>query len=252
MSLHSLELWLIFLLPWVLDAVSGRGVLASAFGAILWGMALVIALLRSGTRDERFKRAQSWALSFLIGAWLTYWLLSWAGTEPKNWTVTEETLRALTLLHAGILAAGVGMVAVHWGAALAWVLKESSLRKSSWARRTLRLERLTLPPLESIGRVCEGALRYAVMSWIFGIGLALVTASLRWGVEWVRDPKILISIILAMTLGASYKMTQWLEGRGRTLYTAYLTLSGVFLIGFSLLMSFDVSRIHEPLRWFVR
>jgi len=247
----SIEILAVFGLPWILDLVGGRHVLATSFGAILWGMALVLALVRPQTRDSRLSTFMGWVLSFVIGAWLTYWALAFLDA-PRIVTLGPETLRSLTLLHAGLLAAGVGMVVIHWLAAGAWLLQESLLRKSSWDRRSLRTR---LPSLEASAKLCHRSLRAALLTWSAGMAIALVTGVLRWGHAWVTDPKVLLSLALAAMLFGIFSVGARLRDSGRGLYASYLTLSTVFLLGFAALMSMGDSAsgaLHEPLRWFVR
>ncbi|NDF16185.1 hypothetical protein EB061_12845, partial [bacterium] len=147
-SRGRLELLAAIVIPWGLDLLGQRRVLASAFGAILWGMILVIALLRPRTRDSRLRHFLGWAIGFLAGSWLTYWLVSFL-EAPRALQLAPEALRMLTLLHAGLLAAGVGMVALIWIGSAAWLLQESLLRKKSWERRRIRI---SLPSLEALSR----------------------------------------------------------------------------------------------------
>lgn len=240
----------VFVIPWILDLLGGRHVLATAFGAILWGMALVLALVRPQTKDTRLQAFLGWVLSFVTGAWFTYWAMAFLDA-PRLAAIGPETLRSLTLLHAGLLAAGVGMVFIHWGAAGTWLLQDAFLRKSSWDRRGLWLR---LPSLEACARLCERSLQAALLTWGAGMSIALVTGVLRWGHAWVGDPRILISIGLAMLLFVTFRVGGRLRDVGRGRFASYLTFSTFFLAGFALLMSLGVgsSSVHEPLRWFVR
>jgi hypothetical protein len=244
----SVELFLLFGIPWILDLTGGRHVLATAFGAILWGIALVLAVVRPQTTDARLKALLGWVLSFVCGAWLTYWGLAFL-EAPQPAAIEPETLRSLTLLHAGLLAAGVGMVFIHGLAAGVWLLQEASLRKSSWARRS---KRLPLPSLESCAKLCERSLQSALLTWGAGMSVALVTGVLRWGHTWIGDPRILLSLALAGLLYGTFGFARHLRDSGRGLYATYLTFSTVFLLGFAVLMSLGSDGPHEPIRWFVR
>lgn len=244
--------------PWVLDLYGGRGVLGSFFGAGIWGAALVVAFVRSRSQHLPFKRKLEFILGFLSGAWLIFWLLSLTGDIKKIPLMESSTLQYLTWLHAGLLAAGTGVVFILALGALGWLLQDFRLRQSSWERRLLKFE---LPPLEALTKVCKSTLQIALTLWGAGLSLAILTTYVRFKTleisakefihSWIQDPKVFITILLWLLLLTTWMLPKWLKTQQRWIYRIYLGMSLVFLISLTLLMA-DSSPLHEPLDWLSR
>ncbi len=251
------EFWAVFLIPWLLDLGGGRTVLASVFGASLWGMAVVVALAHTQTRDPRFKAKLGFVLSLLSACWLTYWVMCFSGPRPTFFGPTS--LRWLTLFHAALLASGAGMIIILFVTSLMWILQDTLLRKSSWERRTIRGK---LPSIESLSRVCTGTIGLAKNSWGLGLVLAFLTALMRWkranldsntaSMDWLLDIRILGTAILWVMLGVGDRLGKILSPANPWLYRWYFILSILFLLSFASFVSGDHPILHEPINWFVR
>jgi hypothetical protein len=252
------EFLLLLFVPWALDLLGGRGVLASVFGALLWGIAVAISYARSRTHDPRFRRRLGFVLGVVAGAWLIYWLLWLTGPPPIY--LGSQTLKWLTLLHAGILAAGCGMVLVLAVASLLWLAQDFLLRKNSWQRRKSPFFK-KLPPLESLARVAEGALHLAFSSWGAGFLLAMLAAFMRWratrdnvdlhSLHWLWDWRILLTAGLWILLSLTQQFSPRIPSGSPWLYRGYLIVSVFFVIFFTMLLP-GGGQFHDSITWFVR
>lgn len=249
------EFWAVLIVPWVLDIAGGRGILASLFGAVVWGVALVVAAVRGTTRNPRVRARQGLGLAFLGGAWGTYWVLAFAEV-PRRHDAGSTSIVGLTWLHAGLLAAGLGMAFVLFISAFLWLLQDSRLRRSSWERRRLQLN---FPSLESSSALCERALRGACAFWGLGLLLAFLTAALRWQLPmtgelgWWRDSRLWTTAALWLPLGLGLPLGRAFSRGQPWLYRSYVGLAICFLVGFSFFsLHSGPATTHLPLSWFVR
>lgn len=255
-----LEFWLILIVPGILDLLGGRGILASLFGALLWGMALVIAAVRPSTQDSSFRAKQGRVLGFICGAWLSYWALSFV-ESPHRISADPGLTKWLTWSHAGLLTAGLGMVLVLWATSAIWLFQDFRLRQNSWQRRQSKWR---LPSLEALAAVCEKSIRFAFGAWGLGLFLAILTAILKWKptlidstgsldiAAWWLDSKVMSTALLWVALAVGFQLSITKAKSGRWLYRFYVTLSLLFVFFFSRFMMEGHSRIHEPLSWFYR
>lgn len=255
----NLEFALLLLVPWLLDLTGGRAVLASIFGALLWGAALTVSVARRRTRDLKFKNKMGVFLAFLSGSWLVYWVLCFLEPAPPIY-FESRTVKFITLLHAGILAAGLGMILVLAVASFLWLSQDFVLRKSSWERRRFGFFQ-KLPPLESLARVAGGAIRIAFSSWGFGLLLAVLAALMHWklgretvishSLDWLLDPRIFLTAALWLLLSIGDQLGRRLSIGSPWLYRSYLALSLIFLFTFNLFFPGTSRSLHEPINWFV-
>ncbi len=255
----NFEFTLILILPWLLDLAGGRSVLASIFGALLWGAAVAVAYARRRTKDPIFKTRLGFLLGVLCGSWFTYWALCFTGPAPLYFE--SRSLKWLTLLHAGLLAAGFGMVLVMGIASMLWLARDLFLKQDSWQKRRFQFLK-KLPSLESLGRTAEGAASLAFSSWGFGLLLAFLAALMHWkvgketvvshSVSWAQDPRILLTALLWVFLSVAYRLRFRVPSGNPWLYRGYLILAIVFLFYFSQLLPGHENSFHEPIEWFVR
>jgi len=245
-----LSFWLIIVFPWVLDVASQSRVLETAFGALLWGVAVVLAAVLPRTRDSGLRQKLSTVLWALSSTWLLFWFLSLIQhSEHQVPLIHPDYLHWLNFSHSGLLAAGAGMVFSLWMGASLWILQDRALRKSSWERR--HNLKGNLPSLESLARFCQWAVLFAFTSWFLGLILAFVAAHLQWQ-RWLSDPKVFASSVLAGLLLLCVQLRMTLSPSTRWLYRAYWVICTFFLVFFVRLMLPGVASMHEPMRWFVR
>lgn len=250
------EFWLAFTLPWVLDWLGGNGVMASLFGALLWGAALAISATRLKTQDQRL---QHWLVpSFwtLVASWLVYWAISFS-SSPSMIVPKSPVMQLLVVSHAALLAAGFGMVLVSVLASLLWWTAERKLRQNSFERRKQSHQ---LPSLESSEKLAGRTWLLACISWGTGFALAMVNAFASWQYEsqiskgaWLLDSKILFSFALFVVLLVGF---QWIHSNLRSSKQRVQTYT---LLGLSFLVLFvsafvisQSSQFHEPVTWFFR
>lgn len=243
-----LNFWLILLVPWLLDLRSPTPALETAFGALLWGVAVVVAAVYPRTRDVKWRQRLASGLAVLSGTWLAYWALSLFEGVPHKHVWQTTSLHWLTLTHSALLAAGAGMVLSLWLAAALWLIQENRLRQSSWERRSARS---SLPSLESLARFCQWAATFAFISWFLGVVVAFVTAHLQWQ-RWLTDPKVAATAGLSAVLLACLHLRGNAAPSSRWLYKSYLALTSIFIIFFIWIMLPAVTTLHEPMRWFSR
>jgi hypothetical protein len=259
---RHLVFWAVVLAPWLLDLAAGRGVQATAFGALLWGVATVASVVYPRAQDPRLRAWLGRALLILSAAWLSYWALAFA-ESPRQMSISPELAQTFAWVHGGLLSAGAGMVLVLWLGAGLWLVQESSLRRSSWERRTLA--RIRLPSLEALSSISDGALKLAFSSWGLGLLIALITGMIRWqsrlpqnysgGVSapWWLDVKVLATAGLWLVLAAAFQLHISASGREqRGLYRAYYAIATVFMVAFSWFMLAGSSAVHVPLNWFLK
>jgi hypothetical protein len=258
-----LEFWLLLLLPWILDSYSTRAVLTSVFGATLWGIALALAVARARTRDEKFRARQGWILCAICVLWMAYWIYSFSSlSHPATGfeAPRPDIEKWLLISHAGLLAAGAGMVAVLWASSLLWIFQERSLRQSSWQRRRSRWR---LPSLEALGKVARGSMDGAFASWGLGFFLAMISGILRWrshGVRgegptlgWITDTRVWATALLWVLLVAGFQAGHLMSSANRWLYRLYVVLGTLFWVAFVYgLMMGHHSDLHEPVSWFLQ
>lgn len=253
-----IEFYFILFAPWILDLCGGRGVLGSFFGAGIWGAAVVVSFVRNRSRNHVFRRRLEFLLGFLAGAWVLYWALSLSGQIQQVPLMEAGTLQYLTWLHAGLLAAGAGMIVVLAAGSFAWMLQDLRLRKSSWERRVSRME---LPPLEALAKLCRATSQIAFTVWGAGLFLAVLTTYTRfrslhvaaWDFAraWAEDPKVFVVVTLWLGLFIALKLPKWLTKHTRWLYRGYFVGSLVFMFLFALMMR-GLPSLHERVQWFVR
>lgn len=236
--------WVILIVPWALEITLNSRSLESLFGAILWGAAIVVALFLPRTRHRALRRRLHTVLYTLCGTWVLLWVLSLFSTPP---TITTSSPHILRILHSGLMAAGAGMVLLLWIAATLWLWQEWRVRRSSWERRRIPWE---LPPLESMGNLCDWSLRVAIGTWFLGFVLAFAAAHTHLG-EWMGDPRVLGSVLLSLILLIGLQLRAYMDASKPWLYRSYWALCGAFALVFMRFVVWSGGQtLHEPLRIF--
>jgi len=255
--IQSLELWIVLILPWLLEALGQTQVFSTLWGSLLWGLMIAGASSRVSTLDPRLRRIEGFVLWIGCGLWVTYWLTAWhLGLNETQALVAQSRSREQSWLirsHAALLASGVGTMMVHWILlSLGWA-QAHHLRLDSWARRRLSL---TLPSFESLVKGTRRSSLVAFVLWASGFVMALVAGAQSWqrfnSLDWILDSKVLASATLFVLIGWSFQQShrpyttssQWMR---RWLYASAFLL--VFLVYF---LIGGGSGLHEPVSWFLK
>jgi hypothetical protein len=248
--------------PWIFDFVSGRGVFTTIFGSCLWGLAVCMAVIRSQSRDQRIQKFMGGIEAGALVLWFAYWIYAFFEFPAQNFEGGLSAHRWLVRVHAGLLAAGGALVLIWWLAGLLWLLRDGTLRRSSWERRAGVTSRL--PSLEALARMSSLSLSLSFAFWGLGLFLAIINGSLTWRAQlsqsasavstmsWILDPKVIITAVLWILLAIAYQLTHINLKQIRGLFTAHLVISTVFLLAFVYLLTGRVSGVHQPVDWFVR
>ena len=248
----NLQFWLSLVGPWILDLAGGQGVLTSLFGSLLWGLSVALSASRLKMADTKGRAFLGSVLAFLWGSWVTYWVESFF-EAPRRLGLTPEMLRWVRVSHGALLAAGGAMVVILLVFSVLWLIQEASIRRPSWKRRS---QRLHLPSLESLNRVCAALVVLAFTTWGLGLALALMSVTLdstrQSMLSWITDVKLVGASALWILVLAAFQLGHWMRTSNPWLYRSYFVLSLIFFVGFSLLLWGPKASLHEPLRWFVR
>lgn len=256
----NFELFAVFFVPWLLDLIGGRAVMATLFGALLWGGAIILVSARSQLRDPKVSRALLLVIWALSGAWLSYWLFA-LSNEPQHQQWLGRPLQWLAWTHAGLLSAGAACIFVAGLFAVLWLWGERRVNQGSWERRGTLVH---LPSLEASARICYRALMMGVFAWTCGLLLASTSGFVQWsagignfaGAEdgrwsWARDSKFVVASALWAWLVIGTFLVQRLSKNSYWRFLAVLLITVVFVLGFYCLLTLDTNTRHIPVRWFV-
>jgi len=252
---YILEFWVLVILPWLLDLFSVRSVFTSVLGASLWGLAVAVATARVRSVDPKLRRPLTRSLIALVLFWLGFFVARFFESPQFESPESKALPSWLLYTHAGLLAAGAGMVILNLISSVVWLYQHSQLKRSSMERRVIKG---TLPSLEALGKLVLGTADLALVCWGVGFFLAIVNAIMKWGSEgdrfrWFSDPKVLVSALLWLLLALQFQLSHFLGKGRRKLFVAHLLSSIVFLAFFiGVLVLGNVSALHEPLSWFGR
>ncbi len=251
--------WLIFLIPWFLDVLSERYVLVTILGATVWGIAVVISLVRARSSDLKIKRLLSYGLSGSLGAWFVLWLLALVEGRAYQLPIETRFIKVLTIAHSALLAAGAGMVVVLWLSTTLWLLKDFAIRRGKLKQHPFYR---AIPSLETLTRLTGGALALSFSTWFMGLALAFATAfavqmqnqeNIRiFLYHWISDPKVLVSIFLGLILLIGLQVRSFSSRSNLWAYRIYASLASLFILAFSLLMLGLIDSVHQPVNWFLR
>ena len=253
--------WALFFVPWILDLLSGQGVLLTVFGALLWGASLGAALVGGTSKDQKFKqRCRNTSMGLALG-WIIYWACGFFYPSLATSVQRPLLIKLFVFFHAGLLSSALGLMAVLFLTSLGWLIHEFSLSKPSWERRQ-NSKTLRLPSLETLAKGSKRAIICAFRIWGMGLFLAAVTTYLQgrfsnsdaathtW--RWVSDPKVLFTTSLWLFLYLGLRIERLFTTHKRWRYRSYLAFS-VFFVGiFIWFMSSKATLIHQPLDWFLR
>lgn len=249
----------VFLLPWVVDVATGQWVLMSIFGATLWGMAIILAIIRLETKGQKLLVKINQALVLVACVFFMYFLGSYF-LFPLNFTGPEgmpssNLIRVFTISHAVFLSAGAAVLLFYWVVSLLLMKKFEQLKKSSWERRD---STTWLPSLEALKRFRKSALIVAFSAWSIGLVQAFVSAMARWrfvhlhesmSFEWLVDFKVISTIFLWSLLLLLLRLKSRTVG-SVSVHRLGLAVSSLFIIYFLIMLIFGNSDFHLPVRWF--
>ncbi|NCN26922.1 hypothetical protein GW915_05045 [bacterium] len=234
----------------------GRSVMASLIGASIWGIGVLLVLLRTRIKEVRLKKNLTYIAGFLFGIWIGLWLVS--ANESVVWAWNETGLRLLTIGHASLLTAGFGMTLVLLVSSIAWLLKERGLKNKKSQR--------WLPSLEGLAKASHISLRASIWFWTTGLFFAILAALIRWQrvhdvpafgalihYEWLSDPKVILSIALWIPLVLCRLFRGVFSEIQKARYQSFAVMALLFVMIFLFMSSTELpfSR-HEALRWITR
>ena len=252
-------LFSVFLFPWLMDVLSGQWILMTVFGATLWGLAIIVAIVRLETRDPKILRSLHQALVLLASVFCVYWgacylffPLEFTGPEGMP---SHGLIRVFTISHAVFLSAGAAVLLFYWWISVLLMEKFSQLKKSSWERRH---KNTWMPSLETLKRFRKRALIVAFSAWSIGLVQAFVSAMARWryvhlhvkmSLVWLLDFKVLSTVLLWFVLLWLTRLRAHTVASEKSQRFA-LVLSSAFIVYFLVMIIFGNSDFHLPVRWF--
>ncbi|HLG21080.1 MAG TPA: cytochrome c biogenesis protein CcsA [Bdellovibrionota bacterium] len=92
--------------------------------------------------------------------------------------------------HVAVLFVGMGSFCVAFLASLIYLIEKRELKAKKLGRIVAML-----PPLESLDRLAVRSLVAGVFFLTLGIGTGIYLAHFVWAEDWVRDPKVLFSLV---------------------------------------------------------
>lgn len=255
------ELFSIFSVPWILDLIGGRAIMATLFGSFLWGAAVILVSARAQIRDQNISKVLllfTWGLS---GAWISYWLFAFAN-EPQHQHWLGKPLQWLAWTHAGLLTAGAAFISVCAVFSIFWLWGERRIHRGSWQRRSLQVR---LPSLEASSRITLRSLIMGVFAWTCGLLLAATNGFIQWNTgvgafanetdnrwSWAQDSKFVVGVVLWTLLLGGLAITLKTDKNSKWRFVSTLLISAIFLAGFYCLLTLDIRTRHLPVRWFVK
>ncbi len=249
--MKSSSLWIIALLPWLLEILCGTRVFNTLLGSTLWTLILVLAVLRQQIRDPRLRKGLLRAKWLLAAAWMIFWTFAFIERPPAD-EIAVGISKFWIQTHVALLTAGLASVLTLLVSSFLWFLQELRLRSDSWQRRG---QALRLPSLESLSRVSHLSALFAFVFWSGGSLLAAATLLLSARTRELAtlgslllDDQILGVAAFWMILGANYFITKNQEFKAKA-YRSYLFFSLIFLLSFVLWTLVKDSNFHSPLRW---
>lgn len=257
----NVELFAVFFIPWLLDLLGGRAIMATLFGALLWGTAVILVSAKSQVKDLRISRTLQSLIWALSGAWISYWLFA-LSNEPQHTQWLGRPLQWLAWTHAGLLTAGAACMLLSAIFASLWLLAEARVRKGSWQRRN---QGTKLPSLEASSRISLRSFVLGVLSWTCGLLLASMNGFVQWSTgignfaeethsrwAWASDAKFVVAAMLWSILVTGLSGIIKIPKSSRLRFATVLTIGLVFLAGFYCLLTLDQNTRHIPVRWFVK
>ena len=116
-------------------------------------------------------------------------LIGGLGNPVASWA--SATVRdAWLLTHVALVLLGFAALVVMTGASLLYLLQEQSLKRKRPARLFDRL-----PPLGTLDELISWAMAVAFVLITLSVVAGSIWGFVEWGTRWIREPKIVISLI---------------------------------------------------------
>jgi hypothetical protein len=233
--------WLVGLLPWVIDLLFKTSFLNTLWGALLWGLLLVIYFAQARLIDPNLKRYLNILLWAAGALWLSGWIKSFQ--HPVENPLKPST--ALYFLHATFLVAAGGMLLIVLLASGLGRLKEKKIfTPRSKSQSSLNSDKNTssrsnTPSLEGLLNLCSWSFGLVRVFWLLGCTLALIALAVHthqitnqtrnsshlsaWkdGLsKWIHDPSIWAVWLLAFVFVFSEKI--WNKFKSQSFFRVYL------------------------------
>lgn len=219
--------WLVGLLPWVIDLLFKTSYLNTIWGALIWGLLLVVYFAGAKLKDLKLKANLNSITLFLSLLWLGGW------TRALLYPVENPLKPAASLyfLHGTFLVAAAGMLLLVLVGAVAGLLAQKKLFAP---RDTKSQEKNRGPSVEGIINLCSWSLSLARRFWVFGTALAIIALAVQIAhnhdswlesySRWLKDPAVWCVLALATLLSLS---KYFLHGslRLNVLFRGYLVLA---------------------------
>jgi hypothetical protein len=219
--------WLVGLLPWVIDLLFKTSFLNSLWGALIWGLLLVVYFAGARLKDPKLKASLNTITMLLSLVWMLGWIR--ALLYPIENPLKPEA--SLYFLHGTFLMASAGMLILVLVGSIAGLAAQKKLFAP---RDTKNSGNLRGPSVEGIINLCSWSLSLARRFWVLGTGLAILALSVQiahnhesWGDEfmrWFKDPAVWCVLAVALVLSLS---KYFLHSRLKlsALFKGYLVLS---------------------------
>jgi hypothetical protein len=241
--------WLVGLLPWVIDLLFKTSFLNTLWGALLWGLLLVIYFAQARLIDPNLKRYLNILLWAAGALWLSGWIKSFQ--HPIENPLKPST--SLYFLHATFLVAAGGMLLIVLLASGLGILKEKKIFTPQVKSSTHYYSgkdsssNSNAPSLEGLIKLCSWSFGLVRIFWVLGCTLALVALAVHtlqithqsqnashlsaWtdGLsKWIHDPSIWAVWLLAFVFIYSEKI--WAKLKSQSFFRVYLYTSLLGLI----------------------
>ncbi len=244
--------WLVGLLPWVIDLLFKTSFLNSFWGALLWGLILVVYFAGAHLKDPSLKKNLNGILLLLSILWLGGWVRTLI--YPIENPLKAST--SLYFLHGTFLVASAGMLLLVLSGALVGI----SIEKRFFARRDSKSAHRSAPSIEGVIKLCSWSLSLASRFWILGTVLAIMALAVQishnhqsWTEvfsRWLTDPAVWGVLLLAAVLGFS-PFYLHSDLKLRTLFRGYLILSLLTLVVVSAVIWAETSQTGHFQREFL-
>lgn len=230
--------WLVGLLPWVIDLLFKTSYLNSFWGALIWGLLLVVYFAGAKLKDPKLKASLNSITLFLSLLWLGGWVraLLYPIENPL------KPAASLYFMHGTFLVAAAGMLLLVLVGAIAGVMAQKKLFAP---RDTKAQEKTRGPSLEGIINLCSWSLSLARRFWVLGTGLAIIALAVQIAhnhdswlggyAQWLKDPAVWCVLAVAILLSLS-KLFLHSTLKLSVLFKAYLILSLISLIAVTVVL----------------
>lgn len=241
--------WLVGLLPWVIDLLFKTSFLNSLWGALLWGLLLVVYFTQGRLKDPRLKKNLNTVLLLIALLWTLGWLraLFYPIENPL------KPAASLFFLHGSFLIAAAGMLFLVLAGSIAGIYFEKKAFSPRPQKQPDQINKKP-PSLEGIINLCSGSLSLARRFWLLGTLLAILAIAVQiahnhdsWILvfsRWLGDPAVWCVLALAAILTTS-KFYLQNNIKLRLLFRAYFLLAFLSLITVSAVIWVESSQAQQ-------